>query len=154
MSQQVSARPIPVVGGVLAAAVVASAGNAVVSLLARAAGASSWFQALNPASYVPLTVIGIVLGAAGWGIVRRLAKNPRRLLGRLAPIVVVVSFVPDLALLGANQPGTSALAVAALMVMHVLVAAVALFACGRVLPLAPAGVGSEVFSPGTLGYKR
>ena len=138
MSQQVSARPVMVAGGILAAAVVASAGDAAISLLARALGASSRFQALTPAAYVPLTVVGIVLGAIGWGIVRRLAKDPRRLLGRLIPVMVVVSFVPDLALLGGNQPGTSGLAVVALMVMHVLVATVAVLAYRRVLPLASA----------------
>ena len=142
MSQQDSVRPITVIGGVVGAAVVASAGNAVISLLAHALGASSKFQALTPAAYVPLTVIGIVAGTIGWGIVRRLAKDPGRLLGRLVPIVVVVSFVPDLALLGGNQPGTSALAVVALMAMHVLVATVAVLAYRRVLPLAPARSGS------------
>ncbi|MFF7790329.1 hypothetical protein [Streptomyces sp. NPDC007991] len=47
-----------------------------------------------------------------------------------APVAVVVSFVPDLALLGSGPP-----AVVALMVMHVVVGTVALLACRGVLPL-------------------
>ncbi|MET9972244.1 DUF6069 family protein [Streptomyces sp. NPDC006356] len=128
-------RALTVAGGLLAAAVVASLGNAVVALLARVAGASHDFEALTPPAYVPLTVIGVLLGAIGWAIVRRVAKNPAGLLRWLAPVVVVVSFVPDLALLGGDTPGKGALAVGALMVMHVVVGVVAVLAYRRVLPL-------------------
>ncbi|MGW4543551.1 hypothetical protein ACWEOP_37505 [Streptomyces chartreusis] len=49
------------------------------------------------------------------------------------PVVVVVSFGPALSLLGGGTPGSGPLAVAALMVMHVVVVAVAAYR--RVLPL-------------------
>ncbi|MFG2275818.1 hypothetical protein ACGFNY_39405 [Streptomyces chartreusis] len=48
------------------------------------------------------------------------------------PVVVVVSFGPALSLLGGGTPGSGPLAVAALMVMHVVVAVAAY---RRVLPL-------------------
>ncbi|GGX03067.1 DUF6069 family protein [Streptomyces lomondensis] len=128
-------RALTVAAGLLAAAVVASLGNAVVALLARAAGASHDFEPLTPPAYVPLTVIGVLLGAIGWAIVRRVAKNPAGLLRWLAPVVVVVSFVPDLALLGGETPGKGALAVGALMAMHVVVSGVAVLAYRRVLPV-------------------
>ncbi|ELS51064.1 DUF6069 family protein [Streptomyces viridochromogenes] len=128
-------RALTVAGGLLAAAVVSALGNAVVALLARAAGASHDFEALTPPAYVPLTVIGVLLGAIGWAVVRRVAKNPAGLLRWLAPVVVIVSFVPDLALLGGDTPGKGVLAVCALMVMHVVVGVVAVLAYRRVLPL-------------------
>jgi uncharacterized protein DUF6069 len=115
---------------------VAGLADAVVALLARAAGASAEFVPLHPSSYLPLTVIGLVLGASGWAVVRRVAGRPATLLRRLIPVVVLVSFVPDLTQLG--SAGGGLLAVAALMVMHVVVAAAGVLAYRRVLPL-PAG---------------
>ena len=50
----------------------------------------------------------------------------------LVPLVVVLSFIPDLLLL---QYGLSVLLVIGLMVMHVVCAAVAVPACRRVLPV-------------------
>lgn len=122
------------VTGLLAAAVVAAAGNTAVSLLARAAGASGQFSPLHPSSYVPLTVIGTVLGAAAWTTVGRIATHPARLLRWLVPATVVVSFVPDLTMLG-GRPGSGSVAVAALMCMHVVVAVVGVLTYRRVLPL-------------------
>jgi hypothetical protein len=108
---------------------------------AARAGASDDFAPLHLSAYAPLTVFGVVLGAIGWAVVRRVAKNPAGLLRWLVPVpvpvpvLVVVSFVPDLSLLGGGTPGSGPLAVAALMVMHVVVAVVAVAAYRRVLPL-------------------
>ncbi|MGW1562530.1 DUF6069 family protein [Streptomyces sp. NPDC002144] len=128
-------RGLTVVAGLLAAVVVSVLGNVLVALLARAAGASGAFAPLHVSAYGPLTVFGVVLGAAGWAVVRRVAKNPAGLLRWLVPVLVVVSFGPDLSLLGGGTPGSGPLAVAALMVMHVVVAVVAVAAYRRVLPL-------------------
>lgn len=128
-------RGLTVVVGLLAAAVVAVLGNVIVALLARAAGASGDFAPLHLSAYAPLTVFGVVLGAIGWAVVRRVAKNPAGLLRWLVPVLVVVSFGPDLSLLGSGTPGSGPLAVAALMVMHVVVAVAAVAAYRRVLPL-------------------
>jgi hypothetical protein len=106
-----------------------------VALLAHAAGASADFDPLHPTAYAPLTVFGVVLGAIGWAVVRRVAENPAGLLRWLVPVLVVVSLVPDLSLLGGGTPGSGPLAVVSLMVMHVVVAAVAVVAYRRVLPL-------------------
>ncbi|WP_234537778.1 DUF6069 family protein [Streptomyces shenzhenensis] len=128
-------RGLTVAAGLLAAAVVAVLGNVVVAVLAHAAGASGDFAPLHLSAYAPLTVFGVVLGAIGWAVVRRVAKNPAGLLLWLVPVLVVVSFAPDLSLLGGGTPGSGPLAVAALMVMHVVVAVVAVAAYRRVLPL-------------------
>ncbi|MGW4215198.1 DUF6069 family protein [Lentzea sp. NPDC004789] len=122
--------------GLVAAAIAATALNAVVAAIAHAAGASSQFQALQLPTYAAFTVIGVLAGAAGWGIIRARARNPRRVLRALVPTVVLISFVPDL-LVGAtgSLPGTSWGGVAALMIMHVVVAAAGVAAYSRVLPL-------------------
>jgi hypothetical protein len=133
-----SARRLPaltVITGLLAAAVIASVADTVVALLARAVGVSSQFAPLHPTSYVPLTVLGTLVGAAGWAVVRRVSRKPAELLRWLVPAVVAISFVPDLTLLGSSMPGSGSVAVAALMAMHLVVASVAVLAYRRVLPL-------------------
>ena len=142
MSSSASSAParrtgaLSVAAGLLAALVVAGVANAVVALLARAAGAAAEFAPLNPSSYLPLTAIGLIAGAVGWAVVRRVAGSPAALLRGLIPAAVIVSFVPDLTQFG--SPGGSVLAVVALMVMHVVVATAGVLAYRRVLPL-PAG---------------
>lgn len=123
--------PLAVVGGVVAAIVAASAVNAVIAQLALAAGAPDDFRPLKASSYIFLTAVGVVLGAAGWAVVRKVSKDPQALTRRLVPAVVVVSFVPDFLLFGAG----GALGVAALLVMHVAVAGVAVAAYRKVMPL-------------------
>lgn len=122
-------------GAVLSAAAISSVADAAIAALAHAAGASHQFKPLTPAAFVPLTVIGILAGAAGWHLVRRRATNPTVLLRRLVPIVVAVSLVPDVALgVGGGQPGTSWTGVSALMAMHLAVAAVTVPIFRRLLP--------------------
>ena len=128
-------RALTVLAGLLAAAVVAVLGNVVVAVLAHTAGASDDFAPLHLSAYAPLTVFGVVLGAVGWAVVRRVAKSPAGLLRWLVPVLVVASFAPDLSLLGGGTPGSGPLAVAALMVMHVVVAVGAVATYRRVLPL-------------------
>lgn len=122
--------PLVVVGGVIAAIVVASLADAVLALLALAAGAPDDFQPLKPGSYVFLTAVGVIAGAVGWAVVRTMSKDPEALRW-LVPAVVVVSFVPDFQLFGDG----GATGVAALLLMHVVVAAVAVFAYRKVMPL-------------------
>jgi hypothetical protein len=126
-----------IAGGVAVAAVGAVVVNALVSLVAQAAGASEDFQPLRPGAYVFLTVVGVLAGAAGWAAVRRWSNRPAVVLRWLVPVVVVVSLVPDVALLFSDmQPNTSGLAVGALMLMHVATAAVAVPVFAKVLPVA------------------
>ncbi|GAA3840956.1 hypothetical protein GCM10022403_086480 [Streptomyces coacervatus] len=133
-----SARPngLAIAGGLVGTAVVATALNAVVAVTARAAGASDDFQPLHLTAYAPLTVFGVLVGAAAWAIVRARSARPAGLLRTLVPVIVLVSLVPDI-LVGASdsKPGTSWGAVIALMVMHFVVAAVAVPAFRRFLPL-------------------
>ena len=123
-----------VVLGVVAAIVVASIGNAVVSYLAQALGADpNAVEGLKPQGYVVLTALGVIIAAIAWATIRKRAKDPARTLGRLVPIVVVVSFLADVPVF--FLPGASIIGVLALMVMHVVVAAVAVPIFRRVLPV-------------------
>lgn len=125
-----------IAAGVVAAVLAAVLVNAVIAMLALAAGASDGFAPLQASSYIFLTVIGVLAGAAGWAAVRRWSRRPTAVMRLLVPIVVTVSLLPDIALFFTElQPNTTTLGVIALMVMHVATAAVAvpLFAWG--LPL-------------------
>lgn len=127
---------LAVTAGILAAAVVAVAVNALIAVIAHAFGASDDFAPLQFGAYAFLTVVGTLIAAAGWAAIRRWTRRPSAVLRWVVPAVLVVSFVPDLALLGNDaQPGTSVLAVVALIVMHVNVAAVAVPVFRAVLPL-------------------
>ncbi|MFK4598402.1 DUF6069 family protein [Streptomyces pristinaespiralis] len=120
------------IGGIVAASIA----NALIALIALAAGASDAFQPLQPGAYVSFTVLGVLIGAAGWAVVRRRSADPRALLARLVPAVVIVSLVPDLAMFVSDyKPHADAAGIIALMLMHVAVAAVAVAAYHRALPL-------------------
>ena len=123
-------------GLLLAAIVAASVADAVIAVIARAAGASDDFEALKPPAFISLTVIGILAGAAGWAVVRRRATQPRALLRRLVPTVLVLSFIPDVTLLFDHYKAYANTAgVLGLLAMHVAVAVVAVTAYLRALPV-------------------
>lgn len=127
--------PLKVAGLLLGALVASNVVNAVIAAIALAAGASDGFQPLQPGAYIFFTVVGVLIGAVGWALVRRRA-GARRLLRTLVPVVVIVSFVPDLAMLVSDyQPGADVTGVVALLLMHVAVAAIAVPAYQRALPL-------------------
>ena len=82
--------------------------------------------------YAKLTIIGVVVGCAGWPIVTRISSAPRWLFFRLAILITLVLFLPDLWILLKGQPLK---AVAVLMVMHVAVALVTYNAVVRIAPV-------------------
>lgn len=121
---------------VLVAIVAAAIAVSVIAAIAHAAGARHDFKPLTASAYLPLTTIGVLAGGIGWQIVRRRAAQPATMLRRLVPAVVLVSLIPDVAVgVSGSQPGTTWGAVAALMCMHVAVAAVAVAVFRRVMPL-------------------
>jgi hypothetical protein len=110
----------------LGAAVIAAALNYLVSRGAVALGADPGFRPLTAPVFVPFTLIGIAAGYFGWTTVARRSADPRSVLRRLVPAVLVLSMVPDLLLLATKFiPDTSTTAVLGLMLMHVVVTAVA-----------------------------
>ncbi len=71
--------------------------------------------------YAKLTIIGVVIACMAWPVVTRISSAPRWLFFRLAVLVTLVLWLPDLYLLDLGQPGR---AVAVLMVMHLAIALV------------------------------
>ncbi len=134
----VPARPstATIAGGLVIAALAATALNAVVAAIAHAAGASHDFRPLQVSTYAAFTVLGVLAGAGGWALVRARVGNPSAVLRVLVPAVLAVSLLPDVAVgAGKAMPGTSWGAVSALMVMHVVVTLVAVSTYRRTLPL-------------------
>lgn len=122
---------LTVAAGIAAAVVASGVINAVIALTALAIGAPDDFQPLKPGSYLFLGTLGVLIGAGGWAIVRKASKAPEALVRWLVPVVVAVSFVPDFLLW--NDGGATG--VTALLLMHVAVAAIAVTAYRKVMPL-------------------
>jgi hypothetical protein len=82
--------------------------------------------------YAKLTVIGVIIACVAWPVVTRVSSSPRWLFFRLAILVTLVLFAPDLWLLAKSQPPK---AVGVLMAMHL---AIALVTYNLLVHLAPA----------------
>jgi hypothetical protein len=73
------------------------------------------------ADYGKLTVVGVLIACAAWPMVTRVSSAPRWLFFRLAILVTLVLWLPDLLILAWGQPPR---AVAVLMVMHLAIAVI------------------------------
>jgi uncharacterized protein DUF6069 len=140
VSVTTATRPAVGVRSALTAGAVAAVGAAVVngaiSLVARGPlGVSAEFVPLTPGPIVLWTVIGALVGAAGWRLIVNRSARSGAVLRALVPTVLVLSLIPDVALLVTGaMPGTTTTAVLALMVMHVVTAAIAVTAYRRTMP--------------------
>jgi uncharacterized SAM-binding protein YcdF (DUF218 family) len=85
--------------------------------------------------YAKLTVIGVVIACAAWPVVTRISSSPRWLFLRLAILVTLVLYIPDLWLLAKGQPAE---AVFVLMTMHLAIALVTYNVLVHVSPVRPA----------------
>ncbi|MEJ2862089.1 DUF6069 family protein [Actinomycetospora flava] len=135
MSSSVSTRTVPpaappasIALAVLIAVVVAAVVNTLIGLLVGVIEGTGY----NPTFAIVYSVVGILIGFVGWVVIRRFVPRPAAVLRWVVPIVVVLSFIPDLYLL---TFGMSVLLVVAFMVMHVVCALVAVPAFRRVLPV-------------------
>jgi hypothetical protein len=97
--------------------------------------------------YARLTVIGVVIACVAWPVVTWVSSAPRWLFFRLAILVTLVLWLPDLYILDLGQPAT---AVAVLMIMHLAIAVItynALVHIAGVRSLAPAAApGSDSYA--------
>jgi hypothetical protein len=82
--------------------------------------------------YGKLTVIGVLIACAAWPVVTRISSNPRWVFVRMAIVVTLVLWLPDLYILAQGQP---AKAVAVLMVMHLAIGVVTYNALVHVAPV-------------------
>jgi Family of unknown function (DUF6069) len=71
--------------------------------------------------YSKLTVIGVLLACAAWPVVTRITSTPRWLFFRLAILVTLFLWLPDIYIYMKGQPAE---AVAVLMAMHLAIAVV------------------------------
>lgn len=83
--------------------------------------------------YGKLTVIGVAIACAAWPITTRISSTPRWVFLRMAIVVTLVLWIPDLWILIHGQP---AKAVLFLMLMHL---AIALVTYNVLVRLSPAG---------------
>lgn len=94
----------------------------------------------GPAPVIIFTLVAGAVAVGVYGVVRRTAKRPDRLFRRIAAVVLVVSFLPDLWLLSEGAAdiyaGATPAGVAVLMVLHVVAAAV-------IVPVLTLGRGAE-----------
>ena len=75
-------------------------------------------------SVAPYTAGGLILAGVVYALVRRMVRDADRAFVRLAIATLVLSWIPDAALLFINEPGATVPAVTSLMVMHAVSAAI------------------------------
>ena len=85
--------------------------------------------------YAKLTVIGVIIACAAWPVVTRVSSAPQWLFFRLAILVTLVLWLPDLYILYRGAPGD---AVAFLMLMHLAIALVTYNLLVHMAPVRPA----------------
>ena len=119
-----------------AAGIAAAVVNVIVSAVARGAfDASDHFAPLTPGPIVLWSILGAIIGAAGWRLIVTKKADSGALLRWLVPTVLVLSFIPDVALLASDSmAGQTTAGVLALMVMHVLTAVIAVTAYRKAMP--------------------
>jgi uncharacterized membrane protein YraQ (UPF0718 family) len=111
---------------VLAALVVAVAGSLAADAILVVAGeavfpSTKGYVHFRFSDYAKLTIIGVVIACVAWPVVTRMSSAPRWLFFRLAVLVTLVLWLPDLYILDLGQSGR---AVAVLMLMHLAIALV------------------------------
>ncbi len=129
---------LPTAGRVVTASVLALAASLGVDVVLVTIGRTAFPATRNYghfhfADYGSLTILGVVLACAAWMVVTRASSDPRRVFFRVAVIVTLVLWLPDIWLLIRDQPFS---AVAILMSMHLGVALVTYYA---LVVVAPAG---------------
>jgi len=103
---------------------------------------------LRFSDYAVLTIVGVVIACCAWPVTARITTAPRRLFLRLAVLVTLFLWLPDLWLLLRHQPVD---AVGVLMTMHLAIALVTYNALVRIAPPRqrdPVGARSEIPTDG------
>lgn len=108
----------------LVAAVVSSLANLVLMYATKPVlGVPETFGPLTPAPILFWSVIGAFGAIGAYALVRALSQRPKRVFLIAAIVVLVISFIPDLALSGVSDgpfAGATPEVIAVLMAMHVV----------------------------------
>jgi hypothetical protein len=96
--------------------------NVLVSITAVALlGISPEFDPLHVGPVIGFTVVGVLGAVIVFALIARFSRRPVCLFRRIALVVLLLSFVPDLSLLYASPyAGTTVQSVIVLMLMHVV----------------------------------
>lgn len=104
---------------------------AIVAVGTRAFPSTKGYVHFQFSDYGKLTVIGVLIACAAWPVVTRISSEPRWLFFRLAILVTLVLWLPDVYILHQGQSGK---AVATLMAMHLAIALVTYNVLVRIAP--------------------
>jgi hypothetical protein len=130
----------PSVGRLVLATIVSVAGSLAADVLLVVIGEALFprtrgFAHFQFSDYAKLTVAGVIIACVAWPVVTRISWAPRWLFARLAILVTLVLWLPDIWIL---HLGESADAVAVLMVMHLAIALVTYNVLVHLAPVRPA----------------
>ena len=130
----------PSAARVIAASVISVAGSLAADAVLVAIGTAVFpstkgYVHFRFSDYAKLTVIGVVIACLAWPIVTRISSAPRWLFLRMAVLVTLVLWLPDLYILANGEPPK---AVAVLMVMHLAIAVVTYNCLVRIARVEPA----------------
>jgi Family of unknown function (DUF6069) len=120
----VLATAVSIVGSLLADALIVVVAQALVP-------SDKGYAHFQFSDYAKLTVIGVVIACVAWPITTRITSQPRWMFLRMAVLVTLVLWLPDVYILVKGQPGK---AVAFLFLMHL---AIALVTYNALVHLAP-----------------
>ncbi len=123
-------------GRVVLATVLSIAGSLLADALLVVIAEALWpgtkgYNHFQFADYGKLTIIGVIIACAAWPVTTRITSQPRWMFFRMAVLVTLVLWLPDVYIL---IQGQSAKAVGMLFVMHV---AIALVTYNALVHLAP-----------------
>lgn len=129
----------PLLGRVLIVTVASIAGSLVADAILVVLGEAVFpgtkgYVHFRFSDYGKLTVVGVVIACVAWPIVTRITSTPRRLFFRLAVVVTLFLWLPDLYILYKGQSGD---AVAVLMLMHLAIAFITYNLLVRAAPTRP-----------------
>ena len=125
---------------VLAIVLSLAADAALVAIGTHLYPATKGYSHFQFSDYAKLTVVGVLIGCAAWPIVTRISSAPRWLFFRLAILVTLVLWLPDVWIWHKGQP---AHAVAVLMVMHLAIALITYNLLVHVAPVTARRVGRD-----------
>src|SRR5271163_432586 len=100
----------PTVSRLVLATIAAVAGSlaadALLVVIAQAAfPGTKGYAHFQFSDYAKLTVIGVIIACVAWPVVTRISFDPRWLFLRLAVVVTLILWLPDLWILSQGQPG-------------------------------------------------
>jgi hypothetical protein len=111
-SRVIAALAVSVIGSLAADAILVAIGTTIFP-------STRGYGHFQFSDYAKLTIIGVVIACLAWPVVTRISSAPRWLFFRLAILVTLVLWLPDLYILYRGEP---ARAVAVLMTMHLAIA--------------------------------